>query len=215
MGVGDGAGACAVLRRPLMGAGGAFSEFPFVAEEVLEEIVAPLCGGGGPGDFQAAGDGIAGFAGFEAALPAQALVLDACGFGLMLDKRRVAGTVGFAEAVATGDERDGLFIVHGHAGEGFADVVRRGDRIGVTVGALGVDVNQAHLDGGEGVFEFASGEAAIVGVIWTAPRRPPSRRLQRLARSGDRLRARLFRGPNRHRDRAPRCLRVRRQNRRS
>ena len=35
-----------------------------------------------------------------------------------------AGAVGFAEGVAASDERDGLFVVHGHAAEGFANVFR-------------------------------------------------------------------------------------------
>jgi hypothetical protein len=33
--------------------------------------------------------------------------------------------VGFAEGVAAGDEGDGLFVVHRHAGEGFADIFGR------------------------------------------------------------------------------------------
>jgi hypothetical protein len=66
--------------------------------------------------------------------------------------------VGLAEGVAAGDERDGLLVVHRHAGEGLADVARRGERIGVAVGALGVDVDQAHLHGGERVSSSRSPE---------------------------------------------------------
>jgi hypothetical protein len=77
-----GAGAGAILRLPLMRAGRALGQFPFVAEQVLEEVVAPLRGRGGPGDFQAAGDRVAAFAGAKAVLPAQALLLEAGRFRL-------------------------------------------------------------------------------------------------------------------------------------
>ena len=71
------AGARPVLRLPLMRAGRALRQLPVVAEQVLEEVVAPLRRRGGPGDFQAAGDGVAAQARAEAARPAEALRLDA------------------------------------------------------------------------------------------------------------------------------------------
>ncbi len=64
------------LRLPLIGAGRALGQLPFVAEQVLEEAVAPLRRRRGPGDFRAAGDRVCAFAGAEAALPAEALLLD-------------------------------------------------------------------------------------------------------------------------------------------
>ena len=62
------AGAGAVLRLPLMRAGRALRQLPFVAEQVLEEVVAPLRRRGGPGDLEAAGDRVAALARAEAAL---------------------------------------------------------------------------------------------------------------------------------------------------
>ena len=79
------AGARAVLRRPLMRAGRALGQLPFVAEQVLEEVVAPLRRRRGPGDFQAAGDRVTAVAGAEAVLPAEALLLDVGAFGLGAD----------------------------------------------------------------------------------------------------------------------------------
>ena len=64
--------------------------------------------------------------------------------------------------MAAGDEGDGFFVVHGHAGEGFADVAGGAERVGLAVGAFGVDVDEAHLDGGEGGFEFAVAGVAFV-----------------------------------------------------
>ena len=67
-----------------------------------------------------------------------------------------------AEGVTTGDQRDGLFVVHRHAAEGLANVLGSGDRIGVAVRALGVDVDEAHLHGAEGFFQFALTTVALV-----------------------------------------------------
>src|SRR5207244_4407760 len=71
------AGACATLRFPLMRAGRALRQLPLVAEQVLEVVVAPLRGRGGPRDFQAAGDRVTALARAECTSPAEALLLDA------------------------------------------------------------------------------------------------------------------------------------------
>ncbi len=79
-----------------------------------------------------------------------------------------AGAMGLAEGVAAGDQRDGLFVVHAHALEGFADVLRGSDRIGLALRAFGIHVDQAHLHGRERI-----GEIAIAGIalIASEPRR--------------------------------------------
>jgi hypothetical protein len=76
--------------------------------------------------------------------------------------RRIARAVALAEGVPAGDERDGLFVVHGHAGEGLADVTAGGDRIRVAVRAFRVHVDQAHLHGGQRVFEIPVAGVALV-----------------------------------------------------
>ena len=53
------------LRLPLLGAGRALGQLPFVLEQVLEEEVAPLGRRLRPGDFRAAGDGVAADAGHD------------------------------------------------------------------------------------------------------------------------------------------------------
>ncbi len=97
----------------------------------------------------------------KAVLPAQALVLDVAGFGLTRRASR-SRAVGLAEGVATGDEGHGLFVVHGHAAERLADVVGRQLRVGVAVGTLGVDVDEAHLDRRERTLELAVARVALV-----------------------------------------------------
>ena len=74
----------------------------------------------------------------------------------------VAGAVGLAEGVAAGDQRDRLLVVHRHAAERLADVPGRGERVRVAVRAFRVDVDQAHLHGGERVFELPVAGVALV-----------------------------------------------------
>ncbi len=68
--------ACAILRRPLVRTGRTLGQFPFVAEQVGEEVVAPLRRRLGPSDFQAAADGVSTKTFAKLILPAEALVLD-------------------------------------------------------------------------------------------------------------------------------------------
>src|SRR6185312_10623860 len=101
-------------------------------------------------------------AGAMLALPAEALVLERAGFRLRADQRRIAGAVGLAEGMAAGDQRDGLFIVHRHAEKGFADVLRRRDRVRIAIRPRRIDVDQAHLHGAQGLCELALAAVALV-----------------------------------------------------
>ena len=64
--------------------------------------------------------------------------------------------------MTAGHEGDCLLVVHRHTREGLADVDRGSERVGYAVRALGVDVDQAHLHGTEGVFEIAIAAVALV-----------------------------------------------------
>ncbi len=150
------------FRLPLLGAGRALGQLPFVLEQVLEEQVAPLGRRLRPGDFRAAGDGVTADAGLELALPAEALVLERAAFRVRPDQRRIAGAVRLAEAVAAGDQRDGLLVVHGHAEERLADVPGRRDRVGIAVRTFRIDVDQAHLHGAERLGKLAFAAVALV-----------------------------------------------------
>ena len=126
VGVRHGAGPAAVLRHPLVRAGGALRQLPLVAEQVLEEAVVPPGRGGRPGALEAAGDGVRALAGAVAVLPAEALLLERGALGLGADVAlRVGRAVGLAERVPAGDQRDGLLVVHRHAAERLADVPGR------------------------------------------------------------------------------------------
>ena len=163
VGVRDRIGTGTVLRRPLLRAGRTRRQLPLVLEEVLEEIVAPPGGRGGPGDFETAGDGVRSPARLVAALPAEPLLFQVAALRFAADML-VGGrrTMGLAEGMATGDERHGLLVVHRHAAERLADVPRGGDRIGVAVRAFRVHVDEAHLHGAEGIGELAVAAVALV-----------------------------------------------------
>src|SRR5262244_2677761 len=64
------------FRLPLIGAGWALRQLPFIVEQVFEEVIAPLRRRLRPGDLRAAGDGIGAETRAEFALPAEALLLD-------------------------------------------------------------------------------------------------------------------------------------------
>jgi len=64
--------------------------------------------------------------------------------------------------VTASDARDSFLVVHGHAGESLADVPRRRDGVGVSIRAFGIHINEAHLHGGEGIFELAITGVALV-----------------------------------------------------
>src|SRR5437879_8571412 len=125
VGVRHGTGARATLRLPLVRTGRAFRQLPFIAEQVAEEVVAPLRRRAGPGDFEAAADRVTTLACAEVARPAEALLLDAGSFRLRTHQCRIAGTVGLAEGVTASDESNRLFVVHRHASEGFRSEERR------------------------------------------------------------------------------------------
>src|SRR5262249_4490672 len=142
--------------------GRALRQLPFVLEQVLEEVIAPLRRRLRPDDFRAAGDRVGAEAGSVLALPAEALILEGAGFRLGTNQGRIARTVGLAEGVAAGDERDGLLVVHRHAEECFTDVARRGDRVGLAVRAFWIDVDEAHLHRAERLGQLALAAVAFI-----------------------------------------------------
>ncbi len=161
-GVWHSTGSRVTLGLPLVRTGRALCQLPFVAEQVVKEAVAPLRWRTGPDNFQAAADRVTAFACAKTALPAKALLLYAGILWLSTHQCRIPGTVGFAEGVTAGDERNRLFIVHRHAKEGLTDIPRCSDRIRLAVGTFRIDVNQTHLHGSERIFEIAVSGVAFV-----------------------------------------------------
>ena len=161
-GRGVGHGVLATDRRPLLRSGGALGELPFVAEERLEVAVVPLRRRGGPGTLDPARRGVGALARGVGVLPTETHLLEGRTLGLGSHEVGVARAVRLAERVTSGGERDGLLVVHRHPGERLADVTRRCQRVGVAVRALGIDVDQAHLDRAERVVELTITAVALV-----------------------------------------------------
>ena len=146
VGVGHGTFCSLLLGGPLPCAAFAFDQFPIVAKEILKVAVRPLGGGGSPGAFQAAGDGVFAVSFTQLVFPAQALLLDGCAFWFgAYQIFGVGGAVRFAEGVSASDEGNGFFIVHGHTLESFADVYGGSEWVGLAIGALGIHIDEPHL----------------------------------------------------------------------
>jgi len=120
------------------------------SNKFLKEQVAPLRWRLRPSNFRTAGDGIGSNSCPELAFPPEALVFQGAAFRLRPHQRRVTGTVRLPKVWAAGDQRDGLFVVHGHAEECLADIFRRRDGSGFAVRTFRVDVDQAHLNRASG-----------------------------------------------------------------
>src|SRR5438309_6152018 len=99
--------ACAIFWRPLVRTSGALGQFPFEAEQVIEEIVTPLGRRLRPGDFQAAADGVSAKTFSKFILPPQALLVDFGAFGFRAHVVRWNGcAVSFAEGMAARNQCD-------------------------------------------------------------------------------------------------------------
>jgi hypothetical protein len=127
----------------------ALRQLPLVAEQRIEVGVVPGGRRRRPRAFQAAGRRMAGNPALVAVLPPEPQRLDRGAFRLGADELRVAGTMRLAERVATGDERNGLLVVHRHALERFADVLRGAERIRCAVRPFRIHVDEPHLHRGQ------------------------------------------------------------------
>ncbi|OQB54137.1 MAG: hypothetical protein BWX99_02223 [Deltaproteobacteria bacterium ADurb.Bin151] len=154
-----------IFGQPLICTGRALDQFPIIFEEHLQIAHVPCRRIRFPGAFEAAGDGIASFAAFETAFPAKALFFDGGGFrfGPHMGCRPCA--VAFTKSMASGNQRDRFFVIHGHTRKGFANVTAGGDRVGITVRTLGIHVNQSHLHGRQGIFKIALACVAALGFV--------------------------------------------------
>ncbi|PAV92579.1 hypothetical protein WR25_24971 [Diploscapter pachys] len=104
---------------PLVRTGGAFGQLVLMVEEHVEIAHVPRRRCRRPRAFDATGDRVIAHAAFVRRRPAEALRCDVGAFRLDADELRIARAMRLAERVAAGGERDGLFVVHAHAGERF------------------------------------------------------------------------------------------------
>src|SRR6202047_116230 len=146
--------ACAIFRCPLMRTSRALCQFPFVAEQVREEVIAPLRRRPAPNAFQAAADSVTTKTFAKFILPSETLILDVGTFWLGAYILSGNGSaVGFAEGMTARDERNGFLVIHRHARESLSDITRRGQRIRLSIRPFRIHVNQAHLHRAERILE--------------------------------------------------------------
>src|SRR5258708_4179651 len=70
--------------------------------------------------------------------------------------------MGLAERVATGNQRDGLLVVHRQPEEGFADIPAPPDRTRLPVRSRRIDIDRARLRRAERVLKLALAAVAFV-----------------------------------------------------
>ncbi len=147
-------------RLPLLGARRTADQLIVVIQQHVEIGHVPGDRRRGPGPFDARGDGVVADAAGVARNPAEPLLGDVGALGTDAHLGSVAGAMGLAEGMAPGGQGGRLLVVHAHAGEGLANVAGRGQGLGHAAGAFRVDVDEAHLDGGQRVFQHH----ALVGL---------------------------------------------------
>ena len=135
----------AVFRFELNRACRAAGLHPLIFVQVFEEVVAPLGRRLRPDHFQTGGDRVGARAAAVAVRPAESLRFNRRRFRLCANVAGHRGTVGFAQRMTAGDQRDDLFIIHCHIAEGRANRGGGGERVAAGVGAFRVDVNQPHF----------------------------------------------------------------------
>ena len=162
VGIGNRVRALAVLRSPLGGTGRTLGLLPLEVEQEGQILVRPRSGLGCPGALETACRCIDSLAGAALVRPSESHRSDICSRGLYTNA--VGGLVSamcLAEGVPSGDESDRLLVVHRHAPEGRSDVVGSGDGVAVSVGPLGVYVDQAHVCCAERLVELAIAVEAV------------------------------------------------------
>ena len=70
--------------------------------------------------------------------------------------------MGLPKCVATGDEGNRLFVVHGHSLKCLADIPGRRQRIRHAVRTFWIDVNKAHLHSAQRINEFTIAVVALI-----------------------------------------------------
>ncbi len=95
-------------------------------------------------------------------MPTQALRFNRGRFWLGANQLRVASAVSLAKGMPASNQRHRLLIIHAHPTKGLAHIAARGYRVGGTVGAFRIDIDQPHLHGSQGVFEVPVTRVALI-----------------------------------------------------
>ena len=154
-----------ILWHPLPCTRWALGQLPVITQQHIQVAHIPFDRIGCPGPFQTTGDGIAALAAAEAALPAEALLFNACCFRLCADVGSITCTMDLTEGVAAGGQCHGFVIVHCHASKGFANVASRRQWIRIAIRAFRVHIDQPHLNRSQRVFQITVTGITAIGLI--------------------------------------------------
>ena len=144
-----------VFRDPLDRTGGRGRSLPFILEQILKIVVAPLCRRRRPGQFDTARNGIGPVTAAVVARPAETLLLDRRSLGFQAFVRLRSGPVSLSKRVSARDQCNDLFIVHRHAIKGRSDVLSSGHVITACLRTLWIDVDQTHVSCGQRLVQLA------------------------------------------------------------
>src|SRR5580704_17585398 len=146
-----------------MCAGRTLRQFPLIAEQVGEEVVAPLGRPRGPNHFQSASDSVATMTFAKFILPSKSLILDVGAFwfiAYILSGNTSA--VRFAEGVTAGNQRNCFFVIHRHTGKSLSDVTCRSNRIGLSVRPFRIHIDQAHLHRAQRILKITIAAVTLI-----------------------------------------------------
>ena len=97
-------------------------------------------------------------------LPSEALILDLGTFWFVAHiLSRNAGAVRFAETVSTGNERNGFFVIHRHAGKSLSNIPCRGNRIRLSIRPFRIHIDQTHLYCAERILKITIAGVTLIG----------------------------------------------------
>lgn len=143
-----------ILRAVLHCSCGRLVLLPFVFEQIVKLPIVPGNGVLGPRSFEAGGDCVFAFPRALRVDPPESLQVYGCTLGVDPHVRVTGCPVRLAEGVPTGDQCNGLLVVHAHPAESYSDVVRRCSWVvQYAARALRVHLNETHLDCTQFLFE--------------------------------------------------------------
>ncbi len=152
----------AIFRSPLVFAGGALGQLPFIVEQVFEKAHVPLNRFISPCAFEATGNRIGTFAGAIFVFPAETLLFNRSCFRVRAVVLFGSGTMNFTKRMSSCNKRNGFLIIHRHPFERLTNEIRRLFRVWFSTGSLRVYVDQTHVIGCELPFKISIIVVALI-----------------------------------------------------
>ena len=140
-------------RFPLVRASRRFRHLPFIVKQIVEIPHVELGGFLGPGPLDTRGEGVGCLAIETGVGPAEALRLDPGRFRFDTDIVHGPASMRLADGVAAAGQRRSLFVIHRHPSKSLTHVQRGAGWVRITIHTFGVDVDQAHMNRRQRVFQ--------------------------------------------------------------